>query len=105
MKLKTVLEICWGIVLITIFALLLTNCAWNKPYWNKVQSEYPDCKDQPEPHIVLLEGGMYMPQWNVIFLCNSTYTWDTVEHEYRHACGDMQGETKKYLREFLNPQW
>jgi hypothetical protein len=88
-------------VVVLVMAWLLTGCAtkwheWNKDVWNSVKAEYPECKDKQQPRTILLQGGMFFPLWNTVVLCYPT-SFEVLDHEYRHACGDMQGSSIKSM--------
>jgi hypothetical protein len=100
-------------VVVLVMAWLLTGCTtpwheWNKEVWDSVRAEYPECKDKQQPVTIILAegGGLYFPMYgsNGLVILTSTATFKVLDHEYRHACGDMQGEQYK-IYDYMEVQW
>jgi len=93
-----------------LIACLLVSCS---PYllthdeeialWIEVSSQYDDCHVEMPPIAYteeLIGGryfGVYFPNTKQIIV-NSYFSKDVLEHEFKHACGDMQGESAHNVR-------
>ncbi len=86
-------------LIIIFLVLLFVGCARDFQTeavytWKIMQERIPECRDKTMPVIVFDENlktmGIYNKDLNLIVL---KYAYvDVLEHEFRHACGDMMGE-------------
>jgi len=90
-----------------IVLLMLSGCSiheWNKDCWHYVQAQYPECQDKPMPEVFysdkLEQRGLYYKglNWVIVKYPNDL---QAVCHEFRHACGDDQGELPFKLERIL----